>query len=131
MKNLSKYYQWPTRTDNGRKTWGSIEKIKTKKAAGLDEIPTEIWLTGIFDDIFLRACNAVNKQNSMDKCAKICMLLLTKKGDIRITKNYIGITLTATTTKIFNALFLNRIRPKIKKLMFKQYKYLSLFGTMW
>ena len=42
-------------------------KIKNRKAAGLDEIPPEVWKTRKFDDILLRFCNAVYNQNTMDK----------------------------------------------------------------
>ena len=36
-----------------------LRKIKNRKAAGLDEIPPEVWKTRKFDDILLRPCNAV------------------------------------------------------------------------
>ena len=32
-------------------------EIKNRKAAGLDEIPSEVWKTRQFDDILLRHCN--------------------------------------------------------------------------
>ena len=37
----------------------ALRKIKNRKAAGLDEIPPEVWKTRQFDDILLRHCNAV------------------------------------------------------------------------
>ena len=40
-----------------------------------------------------------------------------QKVDICITKNYIGITLSARAAKIYNALLLNRIRPEIEKIL--------------
>ena len=42
-------------------------KIKNRKAAGLDEIPPEVWKTRQFDDILLRQCNAVYNQNPIDR----------------------------------------------------------------
>ena len=36
-----------------------LRKIKNRKAAGLDEIPPEVWKTRQFNDILLRHCNAV------------------------------------------------------------------------
>ena len=36
-----------------------LRKIKNRKAAGLDEIPPEVWKTRQFDDILLRHCNAI------------------------------------------------------------------------
>ena len=37
-----------------------LRKIKNRKAAGLDEIPPEVWKTRRFDDILLRHSNAVS-----------------------------------------------------------------------
>ena len=42
-------------------------KIKNRNAAGLDEIPPEVWKTKQFDDIQLRYCNAVYNKNTIDK----------------------------------------------------------------
>ena len=44
-----------------------LRKIKNRKAAGLDEIPPEVWKTRQFDDIMLRHCNAVYNQNPRDR----------------------------------------------------------------
>ena len=44
-----------------------LRKIKNRKAAGLDEIPPEVWKTRQFDDIPLRHCNAVYNQNPIDR----------------------------------------------------------------
>ena len=101
----------PTRhqtwTVYGGRTWRSTEKIKSRKTAGLDEITRKVRKTGKFDDILLGYCNAVYKQNT------------TEKGDLRITKNYRGITLTAISAKIYNVLLLNGIRPEIEKILRK------------
>ena len=47
-----------------------LRKIKNRKAAGLDEIPPEVWKTRQFDDILLRHCNAVYNQNPIDRWMK-------------------------------------------------------------
>ena len=47
-----------------------LRKIKNRKAAGLDEIPPEVWKTRQFDDILLRHCNAVYNQNPIDRWTK-------------------------------------------------------------
>ena len=44
-----------------------LRKIKNRKAAGLDEIPPEVWKTRQFDDILFRHCNAVYNQNPIDR----------------------------------------------------------------
>ena len=51
-----------------------LRKIKNRKAAGLDEIPPEVWKTRQFDDILLRHCNTVYNQNPIDRGIKGCIL---------------------------------------------------------
>ena len=69
-----------------------LGKIKNWKAAGLDEIPPEVWKTKQFDDILLRHCNSVYNQNPIDRCMKGRILPFPKKGDLGLAKNYRGIT---------------------------------------
>ena len=96
-----------------------LRKIKNRKAAGLDEIPPEVWKTRQFDDILLRHCNAVYNQNPIDRWMKGCILPFPKKGDLGLAKNYQGITLTSIAAKIYNALLRNRIEPKIDNILRK------------
>ena len=72
------------------------------KAAGLDEIPPEVWKTRKFD-----------------RWTKGCILPFPKKGDLRISKNCCGITLTSIAAKIYNALLLNHIAPTFEKILGK------------
>ena len=65
-----------------------LRKIKNRKAAGLDEIPPEVWKTRQFDDILLQQCNAVYNQNTIDRWMKGCILPFPKKGDLGLAKNY-------------------------------------------
>ena len=96
-----------------------LRKIKNRKAAGLDEIPPEVWKTRQFDDILLRHCNAVYNQNPIDRWNKGCILPFPKKGDLRLAKNYRGITLTSIAAKIYNAQLWNRKEPKIDNILRK------------
>ena len=96
-----------------------LRAIKNRKAAGLDEVPPEVWKSRKFDDILLRLCNAVYTQNAIEKWTKGCILPFPKKGDLGIAKNYRGITLTAIAAKVYNALLLNRIRPEVEKILRK------------
>ena len=96
-----------------------LRKIKNRKAAGLDEIPPEVWKTRQFDDILLRHCNAVYNRNPIDKWMKGCILPFPKKGDLGLAKNYRGITLTSIAAKIYNALLRNRIEPEIDNIIRK------------
>ena len=57
-----------------------LKKLKNRKAAGLDEIPPEVWKTRQFDDILLRHCNAVYNQNPVDRCMKGCILPSLKRA---------------------------------------------------
>ena len=97
-----------------------LRKFKNRKAAGLDEIPPEVWKTRQFDDILLRHCNAVYNQNPIDRWMKGCILPFPKKGDPGLAKNYRGITLTSIAAKIYNALLRNRIEPKIDNILRKK-----------
>ena len=90
-----------------------LRKIKNRKAAGLDEIPPEVWKTRQFDDILFRRCNAVYNQNPIDRWMKGCILPFHKKGGLGLSQNCRGITLTSIAAKIYNALLRNRIEPKI------------------
>ena len=96
-----------------------LKKTKNRKAAGLDEIPPEVWKTRLFDDILLRQCNAVYSQNRIERWMKGCILPFPKKGDLGLARNYRGITLTSIAAKIYNALLWNRIEPKIDNILRK------------
>ena len=77
-----------------------LRKIKNRKAAGLDEIPPEVWMIRQFDDILLRHCNAVYNQNPIDRWMKGCVLPFPKKGDLGLAKNFHSSqNLQFTTTK--------------------------------
>ena len=76
-----------------------LRKIKNRKAAGLDEIPPEVWKTGQFDNILLRHCNTVYNQNPIERWKKGCILPFPKKGDLGLAQNYRGITLTSIAAK--------------------------------
>ena len=96
-----------------------LRKIKNRKAAGLDEIPPEVWKTRQFDDILLRQCHAVYNQNRIERWMKGCIFPFPKKGDLGLAKNYRGITLTSIVAKIYNALLRNCIEPKIDNILRK------------
>ena len=59
-----------------------LRKIKNRKAAGLDEIPPEVWKTREFDDILLRHCDAIYNQNPIDRWTKGFILSFPKKGNL-------------------------------------------------
>ena len=63
-----------------------LRKIKNRKAAGLDEIPPEVWKTRQFDDILLRHCNAVYNQNPIDRWMKAAYSPSLKRGTSDLPK---------------------------------------------
>ena len=50
---------------------------------------------------------------------KGCILPFAKKGDLRLAKDYRGITLTSIAAKIYNPLLRNRIELKIDNILRK------------
>ena len=57
-----------------------LRKIKNRKAAGLNEIPPEVWKTKQFDNILLRHCNEVYNQNPIDRWMQGVILPFPKRG---------------------------------------------------
>ena len=89
-------------------------KVKGRKAAGLDDIPPEVWESGEFNDILLQLCNEVYDQNAIDKWTEGCILPFPKKGDLGITQNYRGITLTVIAAKPTIQCYETAFNPKSK-----------------
>ena len=92
------------------KTTTSIQNGKT---VGLDEIPAEVRKLDEFHEFLLESCNRVYSQKIIERCREGCILPFPKNGNLSITKNYRGITLTLIAVKIFNLMILNRIRPEV------------------
>ena len=93
--------------------------IKIRKPAGLDKILPEVWKTRKFDDLLVQFCNTVYKQNTVKKWKNNCILHSSKNDDLRITKNYSGMTLTSIAAKVYNDLLLYSIKPEIEKILRK------------
>ena len=97
-----------------------LRKIKTRKAAGVDEITPEVWKTRQFYDILLRHWNVVYNLNTLDRWTKECILTFLKNGDLGIAKNYRDIAFTSIAAKTYNALLRNSIEPKTEKILRKK-----------
>ena len=65
-----------------------LKIIRNRKAAGLDEMPPEVWNARKFDDIFLWLYNTVYKQNTTENWTKGCILPFPKEGELGITENF-------------------------------------------
>ena len=76
----------------------TLEEIETKtklnKSAGIDDIPPEVWTSCYFNDQLLEFCNDVFSQKPIEYWTKGCILPFPKNGDLSVTDNYRGITLT-------------------------------------
>ena len=97
----------------------ATKSIQNGKAVGLDEIPAEVWKIDDFQEFLLESCNCVYNQESIRRWREGCILPFPKKGNLSITKNYRGITLTPIAAKIYNLMLLNRIRPVIDPILRK------------
>ena len=94
-----------------------LKKTKNKKAAGLENVPPEVWKTQAFNDILLDLCNDTYNHEEIEKWTEGCILPLPKKEIWVSRKNYRGITLTSIAAKIYNSLLFNRIQPEVEKIL--------------
>ena len=85
----------------------ATKSIQNGKAVGLDEIPAEVWKIDVFQEFLLESCNCVYNQECIKRWREGCILPFPKKGNLSITKNYRGITLTPIAAKIYNLMLLN------------------------
>ena len=97
----------------------SIKSMSNNKAPGLDEIPAEVWKTGILNRPLLDVCNKMLKGEKPSIWTKSIIIPLPKKGDLSVPPNYRGISLTPIAAKIYNKMLLNRIRPHIEPMLRK------------
>ena len=68
------------------------------------------------DDILLEFANKLLNDNiKPDYWSEIDMLPLHKSGDLSLTANYRGISLSSMVAKLVNKMILNRQQPKIDK----------------
>ena len=86
-----------------------IKGFKNKKAEGPDNITIEVWENGALNQQLLDVCNKTLNGDRPDIWVKSGIIPLPKKGDLGITDNYRGVSLTVTEAKIYNKILLNRI----------------------
>ena len=94
-----------------------MREISCRKAAGLDEITSEVWKTGKFNKILLQLCIADYKEKTIEKWIKTFILPFSKTSGFEITKYYKGITLIAMAAKVYNSLLLNHMKHEVKKIL--------------
>ena len=64
-----------------------LNKLKNKKAGGLDGIPPKVWKTGKLNDLLLY-CNEVYNRNVIQSWTEGGILPFPKKSDLGQTSNY-------------------------------------------
>ena len=92
--------------------------LRKGKAAGHDNIPPDVLKCCDFDGIILSFANKL----LMDKVkpqqwSELDLIPLPKTGDLGVTENYRGISLSSIIAKMVNKMILNRIQPKIDVLL--------------
>ena len=78
----------------------ALKKVQFGKASGLDEIPAEVWKIDDLHQVLLDFCNNAYNEDPINRWREGCLLPIPKKGNLAITKNYRGITLTAIAANV-------------------------------
>ena len=91
--------------------------MKNGKAPGLDGIPPEVWKLPKIRKILRSFCNETYHGNRPDEWGISAITSIPKKGNLKLTDNYRGISLTQVAAKVYNLLLLNRIRPTIDEVL--------------
>ena len=95
-----------------------IKSLSNNKAAGLEEVPAEVWKNSSLKEPLLAICNKVLNTNTKPSIwAKSAIIPIPKKGDLSIAANYRGISLTCIAAKIFNKMLSERIRPYLEPIL--------------
>ena len=95
-----------------------IKTMSLNKAAGYDNIPAEVWKSGSLNEELLNICSkALQNYNIPTAWSTSEIIPLPKKGDLGVTSNYRGISLTCISAKVYNKLLLHRIRPHVEPLL--------------
>ena len=91
--------------------------MKNGKALGLDGIPPEVWKLPKIRKILRSFCNETYHGNRPDEWGISAITPIPKKGNLKLTDNYRGISLTQVAAEVYNRLLLNRIRPTIDEVL--------------
>ena len=95
----------------------ALKQLKNGKSPGLDGLPAELWKLSKIRKILTKFCNNTYNGDRPDEWGLSGLNPIPKKGNLRLTDNYRGISLTQVASKIYNRLLLNRIRPVIDKVL--------------
>ncbi|PIK49963.1 hypothetical protein BSL78_13170, partial [Apostichopus japonicus] len=93
-----------------------LKATKAGKAPDLDEIPLEFWKIDEFKVFLLTLCNFIlDSAQKPIEFARSAIVPLPKKGNLSLTTNYRGISLTPMAAKLYNKLILNRCRSPVEE----------------
>jgi len=93
--------------------------MKTGKAPGLDGLPPEFWKLPKVKKHLHSFCNASFKGNRPKEWGLLGIIPIPKKGDLTVTDNYRGISLTQIASKVYNRCLLNRVRHVIDEVQIR------------
>jgi len=98
----------------------SIEKLKSHKSPGVDQIPAELINAGggtIHCEIHKLVISIWNKEELPDKWKELIIVPVYKKGDKSVCNNYRGISLLQTAYKILSNILLSRLTPYAEEII--------------
>ena len=90
-----------------------LNNLNKSKTPDPDNIPAIIWKNSLFHEQLLDLCNETMKGNKPEALSRSTIIPIPKKGDLSLTSNYRGITLSALAAKLYNTMLLNRISPHL------------------
>ena len=94
----------------------AVRQMKNGKAPGLG-LPPEFWKLPKVKKSLLSFCNKTYSGNRPKEWGLSGITPIPKKGNLTITDNYRGVSLTRVASKIYNRCLLNRVRPVIDKVL--------------
>ena len=95
----------------------ALQQMKNGKTPGLDGFPVELWKLPKIRKVLTKFCNETYNGNRPDEWGISGITPIPKKGNLKLTDNYRGISLTQVASKIYNRLLLNRIRPVLDEVL--------------
>ena len=97
--------------------YAAVRQMKNGKAPGLDGLPPEFWKLPKVKKNLRSFCNKTYNGNRPKEWGLSGIIPIPKKGNLTITDNYRGISLTQVASKSYNRCLLNRVRPVIDKVL--------------
>ena len=92
-----------------------LKTLENGRAAGIDEIPPEVFKVAGIDEVILPIINHMFSVGEVPEQWKVLIMVpVPKKGDLSMPQNYRGISLMVIIAKIYNKLLLYRIRDGLE-----------------